>query len=347
MRVLTEVDFSQLKPPLAGLFAAAGQQSFFARGDWYNLLVRFASPPGVRPFVYVNDANTAALVCLRDNAHEVRALANVYTMEHGPVLAGAPSEEVGALAAAVAREQPRPALMRWIALDPADPSFCALSDGLRAARWVVRPFFDFGTWFDETRGLDFRTYFDSRPSVLRNTYLRKSRNAPAGLKHRLFLDVQDDLEPLIADYETVYAQSWKQPEPFARFMPELMRLAARLGALRMGSLRLNGVPVAVQFWILWNGRAVIYKLAHDERFKQLSPGTLLTMRLLEAVLERDRPDEINFGRGDDPYKRLWLPRRRERWGLLGSNPRRLRGFVRSARSIAGNLRDRLQHRPPP
>src|SRR5205823_3589798 len=161
----------------------------------------------------------------------------------------------------------------------------------------------------------------------RHTCGRKRRRVEEdGRLTKAFFTDTSAIDQAVADYQTIYAASWKPPEAFPRFIPALIRLAAELGALRLGIYYIDGVPAAAQFWIVWHGRAVIYKLAHDRRFDSLSLGTLLTMEMIERVLTQDRPYEINLGRGDDAYKQLWLSQRRERWGITAANPRTIRGL---------------------
>ena len=122
---------------------------------------------------------------------------------------------------------------------------------------------------------------------------------------------------------------------------DLARACAAEGALRLGILHLDGAPIAAQIWIVWSGKATLYKLAHDRRHDRLSPGTVLTMHMIERVIDVDRAAEVDFGVGDDPYKRRWASARRERWGLMAFEPRTARGMIGILRHVVGRKVKRL------
>jgi CelD/BcsL family acetyltransferase involved in cellulose biosynthesis len=63
---------------------------------------------------------------------------------------------------------------------------------------------------------------------------------------------------------------------------------------------------------------------------------------MERVLGEGNIREVDFGRGDDPYKQLWLPKRRERWGIMAFNPRTVRGRLAALRHLGGaSVRQKL------
>lgn len=346
MPLLINPEFARLPQDPAGLFAAAGEASFFNHPAWYAVLAEHALDAGAEPRLYTDAACGAGLVLLRTgSARRLTSLANYYSCAHAALLRPG-VDAAAALAEIVAdilAERPRWDAVSLVGLDPAADDFAALAAGLRHAGMMVRPYFDFGVWHQATAGLSFAGYCDGLPSQLRNTWKRRRKKLAGGPRLRLtYCDGLAGLDEGIAAYEAVYRASWKQPEPNPGFMPALMRTCAALGALRLAIYHLDGEPAAAQFWIVWRGQATIFKLAHDERFAEHSLGTLLTMELMERVLDDDRPTEIDFGQGDDGYKKLWLPQRRERWGLLAANPRTARGFALSARETAARLYRRVR-----
>jgi hypothetical protein len=356
MPVYRNPDFRRLPSALAAIFAAAARDSFFALPGWYDLMARHGVPADSEILVVSDErpGSAAALVLQVAPAgpgrpgRRLASLTNAYSVEHGVLCA--PEADIGtALAAILGELLGQSAPCDGIALDeldPRHPSYRAMVTALRRAGLLVECVFHSGTWYEETAGMSFADYVARRPSALRNTWRRKCRRLTAGgrLKTAFFAGAAAaaDIDQAIADYQAIYARSWKPAEAFPAFIPALIRLAAKERALRLGIAAVDGVPAAAQFWIVWNGRAVIYKLAHDQRFDDLSLGTLLTMAMTERVLSEDRPDEINFGRGDDPYKQLWLPRRRERWGITAANPRTRRGLRLGLTREAAKLYHRLR-----
>jgi hypothetical protein len=343
-------DFRRLPSGLAHAFDNGNSHSFFALPAWYDLMARHGVPQATEIRVYTAERQASATALLaqtttEDDGRNLASLTNPHSLEHGILHApGADLETaLSAILSEILAERPQWDCISLSELDPREPSYAALVSALRRAGLLAQSCFSSGTWYEETAGLSFPDYVAARPSELRNTWRRKRRKFESG--NRLttsFIDGDKGLDQAVADYETVYAASWKPPEFFPDFVPALIRLAGNLRALRLGIYRLDGMPAAAQFWIVWKGRAVICKLAHDKRFDELSLGTLLTMEMFERVLTDDRPHEISLGRGDDPYKKLWLPKRRERWGITAANPRTWRGARLGLKRQAAMIYQRLR-----
>jgi len=60
--------------------------------------------------------------------------------------------------------------------------------------------------------------------------------------------------------------------------------------------------------------------------------------MLRDLIDREHVTEFDFGRGDDAYKQLWTTQRRQRIGVMLTNPLRPRGFATLARQWAGAVR---------
>ena len=346
-------DFCSPPAGLATVFENQSKRSFFDLPLWYDLMARFGVPSGTEICVFTDERpGSRVAVPLRLVANNrrlgLKSLANFYSVEHD--LIAAPDADLkigfGAVLSEIKRSIPRCDCLSFSELDPASPSYGILYQALRDSGFLVECVFASGTWYEDTTGMSFGDFIAARPSELRNTWRRKQRSLERSGRLRVaFFPGDIEIEEAITDYQTTYGASWKEAEPFPQFMPALIKLAAELGALRLGIYYVDGLPAAAQFWILWKDRAVIYKLAHDKQLDELSLGTLLTMEMVERVLAGDCPREINFGRGDDPYKKLWLPKRRERWHLNAYNPRTVGGLASGLRQEAAKFYHRLRGEP--
>ena len=123
----------------------------------------------------------------------------------------------------------------------------------------------------------------------------------------------------------MYAASWKPGEFQGQFVVQLMRLCASRGELRLGLLYVDEQPVAAQFWILSQRTAYIYKLAHDRRFDSYSVGSLLSEFMFKHAIDEDHVGNIDFGTGNETYKRDWMDERRQIVTLRAVSTRTIRG----------------------
>jgi len=343
--------FEELPPDAQMSFEEAGKRSFFSSLPWFRTFVGHALDKGDHLRIYCSrhsfaptDGFSTVLATVQRSAdsgvlkpRKLSSLSNYYTSLFEPVGNGAASREGAlALAEAIANDSPSWDEVELKPLDVDSPAFIALKEGLQSAGFVVQTYFCFGNWYLKMNGRTYAEYLEQLPSVLKNTLRRKKKKLEkTGRAKITIVTGEEDLESAIVAYNSVYSGSWKQPEPYPHFVPELISTCATLGALRLGLLYFDGEPIAAQFWIVQNSAALIYKLAYDEKFTEWSAGTILTAALMEHSIDVDKVSEIDYLTGDDAYKRDYMSDRRERWGILAMNPRTVRGAAAIARHIGG------------
>ena len=189
---------------------------------------------------------------------------------------------------------------------------------------------------------------------IRKEYPRKARQLDK--QHPceyLWLTQATDSEQAFALFNQVYEQSWKQPERFPTFIEAFVRQAMASGHMQVAILLIDNTPAAAQIYLSFNGQVAAYKSAYAPAFKQHSPASLLRLFSFKQLFGEGPHGpltEINFGYGDEAYKKDWLPQKRSLFSLTVINRQRLLGrkceaYLRwqLAKQVAGRwLKERLK-----
>jgi len=329
---------AELSPAASAVF---GQDGIFSPQGWYRCTIAHALPEGTRAaFVEIarGEAVRAVFPMQRGSGGEFSALTTPYSCLWQPLFASSSAKEAFDIGKAFAVYCRRQATTRLEALDADAPWLAPLLGGVKAGGLFPLRFDHFGNWHEDVAGIDWTTYLAARPGALREAIRRRSKRLVDKMGAAFSICKNGDgLEPAIAAYEKIYASSWKKPEPFAFFNAAFMRECAAEGSLRLGGLGLDGKPLAAQFWVVRDGVAAMLKLAHDEESRALSPGTVLTALMIRYMLDEERVMSLDFGRGDDGYKKDWVGARRQRIGFLLANPRTFQGGAAILRHVAGGV----------
>jgi hypothetical protein len=309
---------ASVKDVQAQQLAAAGP---FARREWFEQLERTQSEP---LYAVAEDASGAVVLPLRRNGRHIESLLNWYGFTWRPL--ATPYGSVDSLTTALAHE---------LAKQTSTIIFDRLPDEDGTARQLQRAFERAG-WLvtreqcDTNRvlplsGRSFAEYLEGRPGQLRTTLKRKARKVDVEI-------VQSFNGDIWSSYEDIYGESWKPEEGDPALLRAFAEAEGAAGRIRLAVARHEGQAVAAQFWSVEAGTAYIHKLAHRESAKPLSPGTTLTAALLEHVIDRDHVDLVDFGTGDDAYKRDWMEEARPRYRLhcwRKGDPRNWPGMARA------------------
>jgi hypothetical protein len=351
-RVAVYRDFASIPAEARALLEQGGSGDLFLSAGWFDLLARHGTPPEMAARIYAVTGGDGRVDCVLVAAEgkpgswvrgrTLSSLTSFYTMRFAPILRPGladPSVSLRALARAIVAERPRWDLVDFGHLIREDPITTALFAAFRDAGMLVDRYFQFENWYQPTAGVSGEAYFKSRPSQLRNTVTRRGRKAAKEHKteFRLYCSPAE-LASGIADYQTIYAKSWKEAEQFPDFIPNLLKHCAAQGTLRLGIFYVDGAPAAAQIWLVAGGSAMIYKLAYDEHYAGLSAGSILTKLMFDHVLDVDRPNEIDYGVGSDAYKRDWMSECRHLDGLVAYNRATLHGLLGAGLQWGGRLR---------
>ena len=310
-----------------------------SRRAWFEATEAAALPPGAQA-VYLtargHDGQLGLLPMRLGPGQAANSLTSPYTVLFQPLLED--GCDVGAFGRAWGRCLRRHPLTVLEGMDPAWPALPRLLSGFCHAGLATARFDHFGNWHERVAGLSWSAYLAARPGALRETLRRKSRLAERNGSVRFTIArAPDEVSEALAPYEAVYKRSWKVPEPFPDFNAAMLSRMAAAGALRLGLMWQEDVPVAAQYWTVLDGHATVLKLAHDDAYKALSPGTLLTAHMIRGLLQAG-VHTLDFGRGDDAYKRQWAATRGQRIGVILANPLHPRGLAALARHAAGHAR---------
>lgn len=307
---------------------AGGFASPFDRTAWFDLLAAHGFAGRGRIDASGSAGATRAWLPLRiDMPGDLAGLTNWYSFSIRPLFDG-DGERGGPLRALFADLRHKAARLTLYPVIEPD----ALTAALRAAGWWVTatPAGD-RHWLD-LGDMDHDAWWSSRPGALRNTVQRKAKKGIVDIQLLAAFDPGS-----WAAYELIYAASWKPEEGDPALLRAFAEMESERGTFRMGIARIDGIPVAAQFWTVEDGTAFIHKLAHVEDSLKASPGTLLSAALFRHVIEVDGVKRVDFGTGNDGYKRDWMNRHDPLWRIEAFNPSRVAAWGPALKAYTRSL----------
>ncbi len=318
---------------LCALLSSDAQATPFDRLAWWQLL---ADHCGLKPLVAVARSDQGfAVLPLQESGAQLAGFSNWYNFVFRPVVSA--DADAPALLTALARGlASRADRVTLSGLPDEDGSATRVEQAFRRAGWLVLREECDTNHVLSVKGRGYDEYLAARPGRLRTTLKRKTPKVETEVLTRFDADVW-------ADYERIYGESWKPGEGSPAFLRAFAEMEGAAGRVRLGVARAGGEAVAAQLWTVEGNTAFIHKLAHTEASKPLSPGSVLSAALFRHVIDVDRVDLVDFGTGDDGYKRDWMEAVRPRFRVDALRPFAPRNWLIFAKSGLRRLAGRPKH----
>lgn len=309
----------------------------FARRDWFDMLARHCFSGSHCLWPRAESAGTAATLPLVEQNGHLGALANYYSFAYAPIFEGTPSPArrqalISTIAAALRQRYDR--ISFYPLIDDAETRISAgmMRNAFASAGWIALLTDQNSNHYLDLKERDFATYWAQRPGRLRSGVRRKGKASPYDFA------VHGELtEELWRDYLAVYASSWKNAEPFPDMVRAIAEDAAARGVLRLAFARDGEKAVAAQLWTIEGRTACVHKMAHSTAHDRYSPGTLLSHHMFEHMIDRESIGRIDYGTGNNAYKRDWMEDTRPMLRLDCFNPRKARMWLPALRTRISQL----------
>ena len=318
MKFVTYREWKQLPECANILFARCEQDSLFFSRVWLESLTSHAlnAHQSILLACVVKDENFLAILPLMQHPQgNLSSLSNHYTTLYSLLISDNGQQDAILACLANGLSQMPVQLIQFEPIDANDDIMIRLCELMGSCGFQSYPYFRFYNWIHPANGQSFDEYMDERPAILRNTIRRKQRKLKREHDYAIQLFKYADIEQALLDYCAIYKASWKANEFYAAFTPSLVKSLSQLGWLRLGILYIKEQPVAAQIWFVLHGKANIYRLVYDMKWKKYSPGSILTQYLIRYVIDIDKVSEIDFLTGNEHYKQDWMTVRRERLGV--------------------------------
>lgn len=353
VRIYTAGSLSDL-PHQANQIRERPASNFFVSATWFEFFAaEVASRDGCAFFVYGEDAKVGQQFIIPFWKHakpafggpRASSLSNFYSPFFG-ALTNTHAGDAFSITSEAVRESLR-ILEDCVCLDIA-PLISDTTEtqsftlGMRSRGWHLA-WYDYSVnWYLPVNYTSYQEYLAARPRQLSNTINRKHRKLERqhAVDFRVFSSPHE-IASATTEFSSIYNRSWKQPEPYETFVPNLLKLCAKRGLARLGILYVDNKPAAAQFWIVYNSTASIYKLAHAPEYDSLSVGTILTSLMFQNAIEVEKVTTIDFLTGDDVYKKLWMTHNRRLIGVQAANLKTVQGALLGGRNALGKLKRKL------
>lgn len=205
--------------------------------------------------------------------------------------------------------------------------YMAIYEALSRYKFHHRKFFCFADWYMDNINFSGNDYIQKLSKKVRHELIRRKKRLCENGTIRIEIGTdKSNFERHMELYYHVRKKSWKRSEMDWRFHYETRKMAMEKGWLRCGFLFIDDNPIAAQIRIVCNNTVYFREALHDLKYNKYGPGNILRCEMIKHFLDIDEVKEIDQGRGDDPYKKKWTPKRREKKGITIFN-NNLKGYV--------------------